>query len=330
MVCDAGCADGECNALANVCEPNTVTCDAVAKKLLACASDGKSAVTKESCPYGCAEGGSVCSPAACAPGETRCATDDPKVVELCLPDQSGWKKAETSCKVSCKNGACFVPSCDAGARQCGVLGIEQCNTEGSGFDVVELCKAGCTTTAEGPACRLCKKGLTQCQGDSVLKCIDELVGFVPTATCSDIQACQNGACIDVVQLEDAAGTDANYTKLLKAMAVCFIAKTVGSCRAIDAAGLGSDITIDDLETWFCAGVDDPTFVASFGSDETYLAISDIIGSCSLVGLNVSDLTFAQDEITAGSGGTQCIGFDDPGTFSNHKEIVVDLCVNFPK
>ena len=326
--CEAGCTDGACKTVAPVCTPDVVACDVPGKKLVICAADGLSAASKEACPFGCAEGATVCSEAACESGATRCAPDDPKTVELCLEDQSGWKKAESACKNTCKNGSCFVPSCESGVTQCGTLGVETCNDEGTAFEPSEPCKAGCLTTESGPVCKLCKKGLKQCDGSQIEQCLDETEGFVSTGSCSDIQACSNGGCIDIAVISNGAGVDKNYTVLFKAMAACLLAATPGSCRAIDSTELSLPITLDDLHDWFCASEDDAAFQASFGSDAIYLAVADVVGGCTFFDTNIPDLTLEQDEITPGKSGSQCIGFVNPGFLSNGKEIVVDLCTAF--
>lgn len=326
--CDSGCADAKCNTVEPVCEGGKVFCDVGLKAIVECAPDGLTAQKKEACPFGCADGASTCSEAACEVGETRCAADDDKVVELCLEDQSGWKKAEQACKVSCKDGSCFVPTCEPGASECGVLGVEVCNDEGTGFEVKELCKSGCAVTPEGPACKQCKKGLKQCDGKTIEVCNDEVVGFVAESTCTDIQACQNGACVDMAVLSDANTAEANYLILMKAMAKCFAAGVEGSCRAIDTTGLTKAITIDDLETWFCENEEDEAFQASFGTEADFIAATDIIGTCGFLVTNLQDLTFEQDEVQPGKNAVQCIGFSDGGFISNGKELIVDLCSAF--
>ena len=140
--CESGCVDGECNSLVPVCEPGEIICQPTTKKLLECAADGLSASTLQVCPHGCVEGAVVCSDAVCAPGETRCAADDEKFVEICNADQSGFEKAPLACKEVCQDGECFVPACDADSKQCGITGVEECNAQLDGYDVIELCKSG--------------------------------------------------------------------------------------------------------------------------------------------------------------------------------------------
>lgn len=336
-VCDKGCNDGKCDAVEPICEPGQVLCEVGGKKLVKCGPDGTTATTYQVCPHGCSEGDSDCLEPVCEPDETKCAADDPKVVEVCLPDQTGWKKAPTPCKEKCLDGECWVPNCEPLSTQCGGLGVEKCDDAGEAYSLTKPCKVGCIKYDDGSFdCAKCDVGLKQCNvdgdsGDAIVEeCTNAQTGFATTATCSELQACVAAKCTDVLVL---SGDDSKAQTLLlvmKALVDCFVKAVDGSCRTIDASGLDYPITEDDLEKWFCDNKEGGGFAAALGSEDNFLAASDIVGGCSTFEANVKDMTFEPGQISPGKSSEECIGYSGSGgVFSvNSKEVIVDVCTNF--
>ncbi|MFT7625807.1 MAG: hypothetical protein ACI9WU_004998, partial [Myxococcota bacterium] len=156
-VCSTKCTDGACAP--EICTPDAIVCEAGGNKLVKCAPDGLSAETFDVCPYGCTEGEAECDDAVCDNNETQCSPDEPLVVQICNDKQNGWVTADSECKEECVEGECKVSACQVDEAQCGPLGVEECNADKTGFDLLEICKSGCLTTDDGPVCAKCKEGL---------------------------------------------------------------------------------------------------------------------------------------------------------------------------
>ncbi len=318
--CDTKCEDGAC--IEGICEPDAVICEAGGKKLVKCAPDGLSAQTFDVCPYGCTEGESDCNDAACEENETQCAEDDPLYVEVCNDEQTAWVKADSPCKEECKDGACIVSACDEGESQCAPVGIEICNADKTGFEILELCKSGCLETESGPQCAQCKDGLVQCNGNLVEECKDPLTGFVVIETCSELQACGGGECLDVVVLDEGS-KNANIELLFTAFLDCYKAAVEGKCRAIDTTAIDYAITADDVKDWWCN--DEEALTASYGEDGE--AADNLAGQCGTFEFpNETDFDFEGD-IEPGKGGEMCLGYStEDGLINlNNKEVIVKPC-----
>jgi hypothetical protein len=288
--------------------------------LLKCDPQGSSAENYEECPYGCDDENTACKAAACQPGDTRCADDDPNTVEICNALQTGWEKATTPCKDKCENGVCVVLACDADEMQCGPLGVEKCTESQTEFDLVEPCKIGCVTDADGnPACALCVVGEVKCDYQTVKSCDDALEGFITTKECAEIQSCAEGACVDTVTLKEQNPPAANYLLLFKAFVNCWNDQQEGACRAISTTGLTVDIKADVMGNWFC----DHAKESDFDSQDDYAVGNDIAG-CGWT--NLEDMDFKTGAIHSDLNGVECIGFVKDWINSN--EIVIDDCEVF--
>ena len=324
--CPELCKDGKCVDAETICEAADVFCDEEGSRLLKCADDGLSANTHEPCPHGCADGADMCLPAACDAGERRCAPEKPLLVEVCNAKQTGWDQAPSECEDECKDGTCIVFECDAGFAKCGAVGVETCNEEQNGYDK-ELCKSGCLETPDGPVCAKCKDGLTECQGQTVMKCADPQVGWSEVKTCSELQQCAGSQCLDVVVLSGSGAS--TYVLLLKAFADCYSKATPGLCRSIDMTDASADITEEGLRTWFCDSKDagEPALAALFDSEAQYEVAKTIVG-CST--FDEQDMDFQVEAITKGQSAVHCIGYSKSISFSNPnlKEVIVKACTDF--
>jgi hypothetical protein len=317
--CENGCAGGTCTEV-QVCVPDEIFCEPGGARLLKCDSKGSSADNLEECPYGCDEENTACKAAACQPGDTRCADDDPNTVEICSATQTGWEKATTPCKDTCEDGVCVVLACDVDEVQCGPLGVEKCTETQTEFELLEPCKIGCVTDVDGnPACALCAVGEVKCDYQTVKSCDDALEGFITEKECSEIQSCAEGACVDTVTLKEQNPPAANYLLLLKAFVDCWNDKVEGACRAINTTGLTVDISADDISYWFC----DHAKEADFDSQDDYAAANDIAG-CGL--FNVEDMDFQTKTIHGDLNGVECLGYAKDWVNSN--EIVINDCEAF--
>lgn len=313
MVCDQGCANGACLDI-TACEPGEVVCDKAGSQLVKCNSFGSAYFTFELCESTCSEETDACVDVICNPGDVRCSPSQFKVVETCDSAGTVWKPT-AFCDGKCEQGACKEVNCDAGVRQCGPQGIEECNAEESGFDLVEPCETGCGLNANGqPTCGLCVQGATQCKGNIVEKCFNSLNGWKDYLLCGSLQTCELGECYNKVTLNPTSPMKSNLMTLTLAFVNCWQSQAVGFCRSINTTGLTYPISADDLSSWFCDEAEKSDFIDQSAYDTAH----DIMG-CGLT--NLEDMTFVTTVISPNLNGAECIGLADA-------EIIIDYCVNF--
>jgi len=301
--CENGCAAGQCMEI-QVCVPNEIFCEPGGARLLICDAKGLTAENHQECPYGCDEELKACKDPVCEPAATRCAADEPLVVEICNATQSGWVKATTPCKEKCVDGDCVVEKCTQDAKQCGPLGVEECKDPFSGgYEVIEPCKIGCVinTTNDEPQCALCQVGDVKCDYQTIKNCDDPLEGWAVDKTCSEIQSCAEGACVDMVTLKVQNPKKDNYILLTKAFVDCWNADTEGPCRGISTVGLTYDIKASDISNWHC----DSAKESDYASAAEYSVATDIMGCGTF---NLEELDFETSAIHKDLDGIECIGF----------------------
>jgi len=317
--CEDGCAAGQCTEV-QVCTPNDIFCEPGGARLLICDEKGLSATNHEECPYGCDDATSTCKAPVCDPAETRCSADQPNVVEICNATQSGWTQATTPCKDKCSEGECVVLACEADETQCGPLGVEKCNADLTGFDVIEPCKIGCIIDVKDePQCALCTVGDVKCDFQTIKTCDDALEGWSTMKTCDAIQSCAEGACVDTVTLKEQNPKQDNYILLAKAFVDCWNGKTKGACRAISTVGLTYDIEPSDITKWHCDNAEE----SDYASAEEYSTATDIMGCGTF---NLEELDFKTDVIHKDLNGIECIGFYKDWTGDG--EIEIKKCDEF--
>jgi len=325
QLCETKCDQGAC--VEKLCEPNQILCEIGGKKLVKCSPDGLSAETHDICPYGCVEEAAECSDPACDEGEKRCAPDSPLVVELCKADQTGWKKADAPCKEECEEGECIVKFCTPDEEQCGALGTEVCNAEGSAFESIEPCKWGCLVTEAGPVCALCKDGQVECNDNAVVECSDPVgEGFKTIKECTELQQCENGDCLDVLVLDGSLEKEGNYLLLLKAFIDCYEAAVDGLCRGIDSTAIDYLISEKDISDWFCDDKDG-NISTLFDSEEQYAVATNVMGCGTF---DFQDYSFDVEEIEPNQKDYVCIGYSSALAFTdtNSKEVIVKPCADF--
>ncbi len=340
LVCDANgvatftpcpkyCQDGKCVDQKQICKPDALFCEPKGNLLLQCHTDGQGAEVVTDCPFGCDTGKLTCKQAFCLPDERRCSPEALDTVEVCLPDQSGWKKG-TKCATGCTNGVCNPAACTPGTKSCGLDGIEVCKSDGSGSTPDKPCKYGCAMKGGEPQCQLCDLGVSQCsptQPGVIEVCSDATVGWQTKTTCGASEACVHGACTTVLSLpKDTTQTQA-YALVLEALAKCLQTEKEGVCGAFDTTAVGLSITASNLSDWFC---DDPSAHGGEFKDAGLIPMAiDALGCDTF---DVEDLTFntADSAIHPGLAAKECFGFSK-GWFStspNGREVVVDACGKF--
>jgi hypothetical protein len=201
------------------CTPGAVRCNGIMRE--SCSPDG----TWEQSPC---DAGQVCSGEGncvaqmCTPGERRCSTADPTVVERCKSDGTMWEYVET-CEgnLTCNDGNCIIEVCTPGEIRCSGDQYRVCDPGGTGWSDPADCPPGqaCNEGACVPV--ICTPGVGSCtSASSRLVCNstgteevneDCLAGY----TCLDgvcrLQICPAGMvrCIDDLAYEvcNDSGTD---------------------------------------------------------------------------------------------------------------------------
>ncbi len=327
QTCTQGlCKDGKCTNEQTLCKPNEILCDPVAdsKKLVQCSPDGVSVKDFQICPFGCDKTKNVCNDQVCQNGEKRCALDAPNWVEECQNAQQ-WVKV-TGCPFKCKDGACVTPTCEPGDQICGDKGIMLCADDQLSYKNIEDCKLGCMINPAGgyPACIKCKAGTKGCDVYTITKCEDPLVGYVNDISCPYPDTCAAGECIDVLELDKTDAPEDNYLVVMKEFVACMQFGNDGVCKGLNTTAIGYPITVDKLKDWLCGN---DSLESSFVGDEWSKA-NDLLGCDTF---DLTDISMFTGAINPGLDGVECFAFSSGGgTFSNAKEIIVDVCSNFSK
>lgn len=174
--CDFLCRNDECTG---ECMPDTRRCNPdAANESQICNAEGK---WDQSAPCAgntfCVAGD--CKP--CSPGTKRCADAGP---QLCS-DAGEWvnQGACTEPNAVCFDGAC-VP-CDPGTKRCSGSTLEQCLSDGSGWEVLETCSGSTPACLESTkACGKCSEGESQCNNDQLQTC-DDAGAWQTSEVCSN-------------------------------------------------------------------------------------------------------------------------------------------------
>ncbi len=183
------------------CSPGVTRCNALRSQVQVCAAGGTSYTTQETClSNSCTadpDGAFCATPQVCTPNTRRCSSTDPRIVEQCRADGSGWSNQSTcagalTCTTASGAAACLT--CTPGSLNCGAnnASLRECNAEGTAFTTIESCTANsCKLIGSTLACEYpCDAGETRCNPlRSGVQVCDES-GLSVTS----IESCLNNSC----------------------------------------------------------------------------------------------------------------------------------------
>ncbi len=319
--CTHGCLNGECTDI--VCTAGLLFCEPHGTKLLRCSVDGLTIEDVSPCPYGCDAGKAECLPAACQPGDVRCA--DSTSIEQCNEAQTGWEPAGITCEEKCVDGACFVSNCQPGEQKCGATGVETCNSGGTAFAKTQDCDWGCLTNGSQAVCASCLPGAYTCIENTVVVCEDPFQGWLAFKECKEIDTCAGGTCVKVLSLAGSPTATSTLLALTEALAACWLQmksqdKKDDLCRGLHTAALEGDIDRVELMDWFCENADEAITADDFSETEQFAAAKDVMG-CGLLSFNNLTVNTPGEKIHAGLSQVECIGHEK-------NEVIVAPCETF--
>jgi hypothetical protein len=127
-----------------------------------------------------------CKPILCVPNETTCNGNSKQTC-----NEDGTDFTLFACAPgSCTNGECV--GCEPGIKVCEDGNVVQCKTDGSGYELTDVCDAA-AQCIDGN-CLVCFPGQGKCEGTDAWQCAPDGSDWVFNATCSESQLCISGVC----------------------------------------------------------------------------------------------------------------------------------------
>lgn len=330
--CQYGCDSTTNQCKTQGCTAGTVSCNG--SKLVTCKADG-TGITEQVCEFGCDSVATpnVCKQAVCAVDEKRCNPTEPKQIQTCKPDRTGWNNGAL-CPGTCLNGVCQAPpTCTTGEETCRPNvathkdEIDTC--VGGNWQLKTACTNGnCYETAAGSKkyeCGTCWQGERRCAdvGDTVEYCSAPQTGWETWYDCWEGDWCMSGSCATPLELP--AGQTETYKALMQAFVQCwywYMDQEVTSdemCYVIDSSSSPS-VTFDATKSWVC----DTAAVADFNSQADYDLAKDLVG-CGF--WNNSEITWQWDPLPP-QFLDACMWYRPSNSSLFDDEDYLDRCANF--
>ena len=333
--CNASVSPPACHTEAQTCTAGQKQCNGA--KLLTCRADGLG-WDELLCQYGCdpATTPPACKGAACSAGQKRCSPDNPKVIQTCNADLTGWVDS-TICPgtcnpttFQCEAGGTCTPNEEACRQNVETHRdeIDKCSVTGTWQTAHEVCTAGSCYDAGGTpkqfACGTCWKDERSCQGETVMECANPQSGPTSLLTCVGTELCVAGTCSTAIVL--GASQTVNYRTLAQAFVDCWVIYSGATqnqmCANIDGQSQSTDISYADAGDWVCNTATAGDFL---GGQSDYDVAYDLFG-CSWT--SNSEIFWWWDPLPAGTILEACIWYHPSGSIFFDDEDTLDHCENF--